>query len=153
MNDLPQGLVTGGPITDFVKDVAQALHTGNRVTAAQLVHTFLQLPGVLKTEGQADVTLSTFLQFLLDKNRYVDAATLLWPTNLFSGKPRAVKMLWDAVFLNSAIMVPGAASMGKSYNLGVFLYLDWRRDPRFTNIKIVGPSENHLEQNLFSHLV
>ena len=153
MNDLPQGLVTGGPITDFVKDVAQALHTGNRVTAAQLVHTFLQLPGVLKTEGQADVTLSTFLQFLLDKNRYVDAATLLWPTNLFSGKPRAVKMLWDAVFLNSAIMVPGAASMGKSYNLGVFLYLDWRRDPRFTNIKIVGPSEDHLEQNLFSHLV
>ena len=40
-----------------------------------------------------------------------------------------------------------------SFSVGVWLYLDWLRDPENTNILVVGPSENHLQQNLFSHLV
>lgn len=40
-----------------------------------------------------------------------------------------------------------------SFSCGVWLYLDWLRDPENTNVKVVGPSEDHLEKNLFSHLV
>jgi hypothetical protein len=149
---LPRGLITGGPITTFVKEVAQPLHLGSRIAAAVLVQKYLGIETPLKTDEQANAVLTVFLQFLLDGQRYVDAATLLWPPSLFSGEPRAVKMLWDAIFLNVATMVPGAASMGKSYSLGVWCYLDWRRDPQFTNIQIVGPSEKHLERNLFSHI-
>ena len=149
---IPNGLVTGGPITAFVKEVAQPLHLGNRITAAVLVKQFLGIEVQIKTDAQANQVLTVFLQFLLDGQRYVDAATLLWPPTLFSGEPRAVRMLWDAIFKNVATMVPGAASMGKSYCLGVWCYLDWRRDPQFTNIQIVGPSEKHLERNLFSHI-
>lgn len=146
-----RGLVTGGELTVLTKEVAQPLHLGNRLTAGLILASHFQQEAI-STDEEANTLLATFLQFLLDQDRYVDAATLLWPANLFSGEPRSVSMLWNAVFKNSAVMVPGAASMGKSYALGVWLYLDWRRDPHYTNVKIVGPSENHLEQNLFSHI-
>ena len=47
----------------------------------------------------------------------------------------------------------GAASMSKSYAGGAWHLLDWVRDPEYTTVQVVGPSENHLEANLFSHLI
>jgi hypothetical protein len=149
----PGGLVHGGEITSFVRDVAGPLHLGNRGTSAHLVAKFLRLQDPVKNDTQANAILTGFLQFLLDGQRYVDAASLLWAPSLFSGEPRAVKRIWDALFLNAAVMVPGAASMGKSYSIGVWMMLDWLRDVAFTNVQVVGPSEGHLERNLFSHLV
>lgn len=149
----PTGLVSGGELADFTKEVAGPLHLGNRQTSAFLVAERLGIPGPIKNDEHANVLLLTFLQYLLDQQRYVDAATLLWSPTMFSGEPRSVRMIWDAVFRNVAVMVPGAASMGKSYSLGVWMLLDWLRDPNYTNIQVVGPSERHLERNLFSHLV
>lgn len=154
----PLGLVHGGPLTDFTKEVALPLHLGNRTTAAGAVVSFLELRDerkqliAVKNDEQANSLLTVFLQYLLDQQRYVDAATLLWTPTLFTGEPRSVKMIWDSVFTNVATAVPGASSMGKSYDLGVWNYLDWRRDPYYTNVQVVGPSEGHLQRNLFSHL-
>jgi hypothetical protein len=50
-------------------------------------------------------------------------------------------------------LIMGAAKMSKSFSMGVRLFLEWVRDPEWTTIRVVGPSENHLEENLFSHLV
>jgi hypothetical protein len=147
------GLVHGGPISVFAKSVAGPLHLGNRQTSATLVSKHLGLDAAVKDDAHANVILLSFLQFLLDGNRYIDAAALLWSPSLFSGEPRSVKMIWEALFRNVSVMIPGAASMGKSYSLGVWMMLDWVRDPAYTNVQVVGPSENHLERNLFSHLV
>lgn len=154
MPEAPLGLVHGGELTDFTREVAYPLHLNGRLAAAALVAQKLdpQHPPI-KNDEQANAILLSFLQFLLDRNRYVDAATLLWSPTLFSGEPRSVKMIWDELFKNALLMVPGAASMGKSYSLGVWMMLDWIRDPMYTNIQVVGPSERHLERNLFSHLV
>jgi hypothetical protein len=149
----PLGLVHGEEITAFVKDVAMPLHLGNRQTAAFLTAKYLGIKAPAATDAAANVVLLTLLQFLLDGQRYIDAATLLWTPTMFSGEPRAVRMIWDAMFKNIAVMVPGAASMGKSYSIGVWSLLDWLRDPMFTNVQVVGPSEKHLERNLFSHLI
>lgn len=149
----PQGVVHGGPLSAFTKEIAGPLHLGNRQTAAVLVADRLGLNAPVKNDEQAVAVLTSFQQFLLDQQRYIDAATLLWAPNLFSGEPLSVRMIWDAMFQNTAVMIPGAASMGKSYSLGVWMMLDWLRDPNFTNIQVVGPSETHLERNLFSHLV
>ncbi len=43
--------------------------------------------------------------------------------------------------------------MSKSYSMGVRLMLEWIRDPEYTSVRVLGPSENHLEENLFTHLV
>lgn len=148
------GLVHGGELTDFTKEVAGPLHLGNRQTAAFLVAERLKLPtGQVKNDEQANALLASFLQYLLDQRRYVDAATLLWPANLFSGEPESARTIFDEAFKNVAVLLQGAASMGKSYSLGVYAYLDWRRDPQYTNYQFVGPSEKHLERNLFTHLV
>lgn len=151
--DTPTGLVHGGEVTEFVKDIAGPLHLGNRTTAAALVAARLKLDGPIKNDAHANVVLAAFLQYLLDNRRYIDAATLLWKPTLFSGEPRAVRLMWNALFDYTAVMVPGGASMGKSYSMGVWMLLDWLRDPNFTNVQAVGPSEKHLEKNLFSHLV
>ena len=154
----PLGLVHGGELTDFTKSIAMPLHLGNRTTAAQAVIEHLEIRdrngalSIAKNDEQANIYLGVFLQYLLDHNRYADAAALLWPATLFSSEPSSVREIWDAIFQNVAVAVPGASSMGKSYNLGVWCYLDWRRDPFYTSVQIVGPSEDHLERNLFSHL-
>lgn len=148
-----RGLVHGGDTSKFVKDVSAILHLGNPEAAAGLVSRHLELDTVVRNAEEANTLLTSFLQWLLDGCRYIDAATLLWKPTLFSGEPRAVRMMWDNIFKHQTVMVPGAASMGKSYSLGVWLMLDWLRDPAFTNVQVVGPSEKHLERNLFSHLV
>jgi len=40
-----------------------------------------------------------------------------------------------------------------SYSGGVWMFLDWLRDSEYTSVNVVGPSENHLKDNLFTHLV
>lgn len=147
------GLVHGGPITDFTKEVAGPLHLGNRTTAAFLVSERLGLGGQVKNDAEANTILASFLQYLLDQNRYVDAANLLWPAMLFTGEPESVRTIFDEAIKNVAVLIQGGASMGKSFSIGVFAYLDWRRDPQYTNYQILGPSEKHLERNLFTHLV
>ncbi len=145
----------GGPITDLTKSVALPLHLGSRDAAATVIaeatgQKFLKgKPDKKETEG----TLEAFLQYLLDNERYQDAATLLWTANLFSSEPRVVGEVFDEMFESVTLMVPGSSSMGKTYNLGVWLYLDWRRDPLYTSVQVIGPSENHLQKNLFTHLV
>jgi hypothetical protein len=144
----------GGPISELTREAASVLHLGNRDTAAILIANGTGVPVTGKMSPVSiESILQSFLQFLLDHERYADAANLLWTRNLFTSEPRSVRMLFDAQFDNVANMVPGAASMGKSYDLGVWHYLDWRRDPFYTNVQVVGPSENHLQRNLFSHLV
>ncbi len=156
MSDIPEKKIRyGGPITELTKEVALPLHLGSRDTAAQIIadktgQKFLKgKPDKKEVEG----TLEAFLQYLLDNERYQDAATLLWTKNLFSSEPQTVSGLFNELFECTTLMVPGAASMGKSYDLGVWFYLDWRRDPLYTSVQMIGPSENHLQKNLFTHLV
>ena len=141
-------------VSELTLRVAEQLHVrGDRKAAADLV---LSLNGPTKQttqEHEAESVLITFRQWLLDRGRYEDAATLLWPAATFSAKPASVRLMWSTLKESSQIMAMGAASVGKSFSLGVWLYLDWLRDPEFTNVKVVGPSEDHLEKNLFSHLV
>lgn len=40
-----------------------------------------------------------------------------------------------------------------SYGAGAWLLLDWLRDPEYTSVNLVGPSEDHLKANLFTHLI
>lgn len=146
------GLVHGGELSELVGQVAYPLHFGSKRAAAQIVADYTKQETTVKNDAQGLMLLAPFLQFLLDQQRYVDAASLLWTPNLFSGEPKCVQEVWDELFKSALIAFPGAASCGKSYNVGVWAYLDWRRDPYYTNFQIVGPSEAHLEKNIFSHI-
>lgn len=62
-------------------------------------------------------------------------------------------MIWNAVEKHNFVLLMGASSMGKSYTPAVLFFLEWLADPNYTNVKCIGPSENHLQDNLFTHLV
>lgn len=78
---------------------------------------------------------------------------MLWKPNLFTSEPQFTKDVWKLFDEASQGLLMGAASVTKSYSMGVRLYLEWVRDPEYTSINVVGPSEEHLEKNLFSHMV
>ena len=145
--------MTNTDLTKIVREVAAPLHLGNPVYSAQLAADALEVSYLVRSEVEAFTILNTFLQNLLDRGRYADAARLLWKPTQFSPEPRCVQMIFETLQQEGQVLLQGAASMGKSFNLGVWHYLDWRRDPEYTNIQIVGPSEKHLETNLFSHLI
>lgn len=99
-------------------------------------------------------TLEAFLRWFLNAGRLEEAATLLWPPSLFDARPRSVARIWKAIRdQRRFIILPGASSMGKTYTPGVKFFLEWIRDPEYTQVLVVGPSEEHLQSNLFSHLV
>lgn len=101
-----------------------------------------------------ETTLHGFLAYFLAKGDLLLAATLLWPRTLFDPRPESVRRIWHALETQRRmIILPGASSMGKSYSPGAWMLLQWYRDPEDTQCIAVGPSEEHLQSNLFSHLV
>ena len=141
-------------ISVLTREVADHLHTrGDTRAAANAILSRRSKDAATSSDEDAMAVLTTFRQWLLDQARYADCAALLWTPATFSAEPASVQLMWKKLQESSQLMVPGAASMGKSFSLGVWLYLDWLRDPEFTNVRVVGPSEDHLEKNLFSHLV
>jgi hypothetical protein len=137
---------------DLVELVAGPLHAGDRIEAA---NAFLSATGarLVRTEQDALITLNVVLRWCLDNDRKELSAKLLWTPSQFTADPRSVRMIWDAVDKHRFVMLMGASSMGKTYTPGVQFYLEWLRDPQFTQVRAVGPSEEHLQTNLFTHLV
>ena len=145
---------TADHITTLACKVAEQLHQKeDRRAAANIILQLNDQNAATASDDEATEVLVTFRQWLLDQGRYAECAALLWAPATFSADPQSVALMWDNLKTSSQMMVMGAASMGKSFSLGVWLYLDWLRDPENTNVKVVGPSEDHLEKNLFSHLV
>lgn len=140
-------------LADFISPL---MHKGRQAEAAgYVVDCFdikLKMP---KNAGPAKYTpvLQSFLHHLMENGGMPEAAHMLWPENLFTYKPESVQRVWNLFDTSSRGLIMGAAKMGKSFSMGVRFFLEWVRDPEYTTLRVLGPSEDHLEQNLFSHLV
>jgi hypothetical protein len=153
-------MVDAFPITaarnraDLVVRVAAYLHNSNRFDAAKEIAAFSDSdPKKVISEAIALEWCFSLLQWCLDNDHYDWAANMLWTKIQFSYEPACTKLVWENLKGYHAILLQGAASMSKSYGGGVWHFLDWIRDPQYTNVLLVGPSEEHLKANLFSHLV
>jgi hypothetical protein len=136
-------------------EIAPLLHREQFQDAAQAVSDGCEL-GLKIDSGDPKVTLPPlqhWLHYLLNNGGMVEAASMLWAPSLFMPGPQFTKDIWKFFDETSQGLIMGAASCSKSYSLGVRLYLEWLRDPEWTSVNVVGPSEDHLEKNLFSHLV
>jgi hypothetical protein len=139
-------------IAATVAPVARALHSGESFVVAANV--FARITGARRVTNQVDAidVLQELLQWLLDANRYDMAAQLLWSPTQFCADAQSVQTIWKEVQSHQMTLLMGASSMGKSYTPGVLCLLEWLRDPEWTAIRCVGPTEDHLITNLFSHL-
>ncbi len=144
-------------ITALVSEVAALVHTDRHIEAGQRVANWMAAQGGLVAHVEdlpkAMEVLTILLHWLLDQEGYEEAANLLWGKALFDPSPESAQRVWRAFEEHNFILLMGAASMSKSYSMGVRLMLEWIRDPEHTNVKVLGPSEQHLEDNLFTHLV
>ena len=152
MSDIP----TSSPspvLTALVQEAAPLIHSDRLVEAGRQIAASLNLSIEIREPHQAQEVVRVLVYKCLYDGHLALAAQLLWPPSFFTPEPREVQKIWRNMSEHSAILLMGAASMSKTYTPGVMLYLEWQRDPEFTNVICVGPSEEHLEANLFSHLV
>lgn len=133
--------------------VCQLVHNQDLVEAAKLFADFCKLDVKIENPDVAVPILQNYLHYLLNNGGMPEAAQLLWTPTQFNPNPQYTVDLWDLFDNSNTGLIMGAASCSKSYGMGVRLFLEWVRDPMWTTIKVVGPSEDHLQQNLFSHLV
>ena len=139
---------------DLIAFATEALHDGRKRECAEVVARFSGNPvKAALTPSQIEQLNFSLLQWTLDNDRYFDAAALLWPVALFTPKPESTRQVWKLWEESSQFLLQGAASMSKSFSIGVRLLLEWVRDPAHTTVKVLGPSEDHLQNNLFSHIV
>lgn len=139
---------------ELVRVVSGNLHADQMVDAARAIALFSgSKPALVDDKDSALEWCNSLFFWTLNNDRYDWAARLIWNERLFTYEPRCTQMVWDEIKANNSLMLMGAASMSKSYGAGGWLLLDWVRDPEYTSVNLVGPSEDHLKDNLFTHLV
>lgn len=150
-------LPEGSPHKLLVNRVASLLHAEKLFEAAKHVADFVrQNTGHTPrtdTRAEAAKTVWFLLQWCLDNNGREEAAQILWPRTLFDPRPESTQRVWKALDEQNFMLMMGAGSMSKSFSAAVWFFCEWLRDPEFTTVKVLGPSEQHLEDNLFTHLV
>jgi hypothetical protein len=149
-------MLKSGQETDLANQIAALVHQDKHVEAARQIYDYTgdRCPfGKFAKKEDAYPVLQTYLHDLLENDAPEYAAKLLWTTTQFTFEPESVKALWKLFDEADMGLVMGAAKMGKSFSLGARCMLEWIRDPEYTSIRVIGPSANHLEANLFSHLV
>ena len=141
------------PIKALVNEVSTFLHNDGLFEAADLVAKWSGITFTGTQKEKAYEIINILLHWLLSNDGHAEAAQMLWGPSQFTVEPESAKRVWRAFDEHNFILLQGAASMSKSFSMGVRLMLEWISDPEFTTIKVLGPSENHLEDNLFTHLV
>lgn len=136
-------------------EIASLIHAGNPKDAALIVIDTFQLGTKLRDDNpqKYNPILLNYLHVMLEKGRPEEAASMLWNESQFTFKPQYTRDVWNLFETSSMGLIMGAGSCSKSFGMGVRLFLEWIRDPLWTSIKVLGPSQDHLESNLFSHLV
>lgn len=138
----------------LTREVSEFLHRDNPYQAALLLRDSLKLQIKIENEpAKYFPILIEYLHHLLNAGQPALAAKMLWSPTQFTPEPSCTREVWNLFETSNQGLIMGAGSMSKSYGMGVRLFLEWLRDPEFTSIKIIGPSETHLQSNLFSHLV
>lgn len=137
--------------------VAKLVHADQRAEACHAICNLLKQDFITKrakpTLGEMNFVLSQYVRGIMEHGFLSEAAQILWTPSQFTPEPQSVKDIWNLFDTADMGLICGAASMGKSFSMGVRLLLEWIRDPEHTTVRLLGPSENHLEANLFSHIV
>lgn len=135
-----------------LKRINQLAYSEKWPEAANEALALIGRPPTAKHKKDSVAILRKLLQHLLDSDNYLAAATLQWGGDMFNAEPESVRRTFAAIEESSKVLLMGASSMGKSYGGGVWMALDYLRDPLYTTIKLAAVNEDHLQKNLFAHV-
>lgn len=157
---VPEIRENGTPKEVMIISVAEHCHAERWLDAGHSLQAYMRSLGRdyakyvgPTTKEKVQEELVRIVNWALNNERYDLAARVLWPLTMFDPRPYFTRMVWDTLRCSNSLMLMGSASASKSFSTGVWLMLDWLRDPENTNVKLLGPSEQHLQDNLFSHMV
>ena len=147
-------MLSPGPVKDLATKVAFLVHSERKLEAAKEIADFSKLAIDFKNSSvKVDEVLANWLHWLLNNGAPEEAAQLLWTPNQFTPEPQCTKDVWALFDSATQGLIMGGGSLSKSFSMGVRLFLEWIRDPAYTTVRVIGPSQSHLEANLFSNLV
>jgi hypothetical protein len=148
-------MLPDGPAKVLAAQVASLVHSDRKREAAMAVVEACKMKVKISDDNPAKYNpiLTHYLHDLLESDAPEEAAQILWTPTLFNPSPQSTRDLWDLFRTTNQGLIMGGGSMSKSYSVGVRLFLEFIRDPEYTAVRVLGPSEDHLESNLFSHLV
>ena len=136
-----------------IKLVHDEIVAGHKATAANMVKYAMGHDPDITLEAEGDLLLRDFFNAMVDANNYVGAAALCWGPPLFHPELNSVREIFDTAAVQPLMLSMGASSMGKTYNLVLFCYMDWLRDPEWTSVKLMSQSDKHLTDNVWPHLM
>jgi hypothetical protein len=148
-----KGMLIDTQERDLAKAVAESLHADQFIDAANQISDYCKLNLKIDKDSTAITVLQHYLHQLMTSGGMEEAAQLLWTPTQFNPEPKFTRELWKLFEETNMGLIMGSASAGKSFGIGVRIFLEWVRDPEWTTVQVIGPSEDHLERNLFSHLV
>lgn len=117
-----------------------------KLGAAKLVN-----PGI-KTVEEAELVIFDYIQRLLAHGKYLAAGIVLWGPVIFDVRPSPVRRVFDHIGGNALTLLQGGGGLGKTYNAGAWILMDWWRDPQYTLVKLISTTEGHAKSGIFSHL-
>ncbi len=146
------------PRNQMIFDLAALVHQGEWLAAGSFYAAYVRRTKDVNfsnptKEDEVKSIVTQLVHWCLNNDRYPLASRLLWTDNLFDCRPHFTKMIWRNLKKSASVMLMGSASASKSYSTAVWLLLDWVRDPENTSVKLLGPSEKHLSEQLFTHII
>lgn len=126
-----------------------------RIEGANRLLKLMDVSGRVKSVTQAETVLKKYLDKLLENNDYLSAASLMFSRDLFDTRPTFVSEIFDKMSdpETKLLTIPGASGCGKSFVGGVWMALDYMRDPKYTKVRFCSMKEQHLKDNLFGHVI
>lgn len=122
----------------------------SRIEAANLFFQWTESDDKVTSLAEAEEVLYSIYIELLNRGQLTEAALLLWGNELFDPRPRSVQMIWNGLKKYNKILIPGASSLGKSYNPAAWAILWWTHDPKYTSIKVVSVTGEHAASQIMA---
>ena len=141
------------PHKRMIEEATGLVHADRKDAAAAVFAKFCKMPHPAPKPQIWNELLTSLYHWMLNNGALEEAAQFLWTPQMFNPNPRCTRDVWKLFDDSNTGLIMGAASMSKSYTMGARLLLEWTRDPHYTTVQLIGPSEGHLQRNLFSHLV
>lgn len=124
-----------------------------RIVAANAVLARRGVNLVINGHDDALLVLRSLEDELMECGDYRYAATLLLGSHLFNAEPEFVRRIFAGLHSsNDLLMLCGSTSSSKTYSAAAWHYIDWRRWPDGTTVKVAALSEDHLRKNVFAHI-
>lgn len=91
---------------------------------------------------------------LLREKKHLLAAALNWPSHVFDARPHFTRRAFEALTKKGQLKTKffGATSSSKTYAALAWHYLEFCRDPMYTQVLLIAINEEHLKKNAFAQV-